>query len=159
MKRKIFTVLTILIVKLRMLLNWGRRFLLELQGASLGKDVKIYGAIFVTNPRRLNVGESTSLNYGVVIGCRGGVEIGRNCHISPMAQIHSGKLKIGESARDHSESKVVLEDGVWLASGVVVSPGVRIGKNSVVAANSVVVKDVPSGVFVSGVPASIVRKL
>jgi len=49
-----------------------------------------------------------------------------------------------------------IEDGVELGSGVCVLGAVRVGQNSVVGANSVVLRDVPSGATVMGVPARVI---
>lgn len=48
---------------------------------------------------------------------------------------------------------VVIDSHAWLAAKATVLRGVRIGAGAVVAANTVVVKDVPPGLVVSGVPA------
>lgn len=49
----------------------------------------------------------------------------------------------------------VIEEYASLSASSIILPGVRVGKNSLVAAQSCVTKDVPEGVVVAGVPASI----
>jgi len=49
-----------------------------------------------------------------------------------------------------------IEDGVELGSGVCVLGAVCVGQNAVVGANSVVLRDVPAGVTVMGVPARVI---
>ena len=48
-----------------------------------------------------------------------------------------------------------IEDEVMVGGGVTILPGVRIGRRSFIAAGALVVKDVPPGSFVSGVPGRI----
>ncbi|MBA3406114.1 MAG: acyltransferase [Gemmatimonadaceae bacterium] len=48
---------------------------------------------------------------------------------------------------------VVIEDDVWIGYNATVLKGVRIGAGAVVAPGSVVIRDVASGVLVSGNPA------
>jgi acetyltransferase-like isoleucine patch superfamily enzyme len=54
---------------------------------------------------------------------------------------------------------VRIRRGVWLGQGAVICPGVTIGRNSVVGANSVVISDVPDHCVVSGVPATVIRRI
>lgn len=48
---------------------------------------------------------------------------------------------------------IEIEDNVFVGIGTVIMPNVHIGKNSIIAAGSLVLKDVPSGSVVGGVPA------
>lgn len=50
-----------------------------------------------------------------------------------------------------------IGDGVVLTAGVVVGGPIRIGDGVVMGANSVVLKDVPDGAIVGGVPANVLR--
>jgi UDP-perosamine 4-acetyltransferase len=48
---------------------------------------------------------------------------------------------------------VTVENGAHIGLGAAIKQKVRIGMNAVVGAGSVVVRDVPAGVTVVGVPA------
>jgi sugar O-acyltransferase (sialic acid O-acetyltransferase NeuD family) len=63
----------------------------------------------------------------------------KNCHVFPNATL-TGTVRVGQFA--------------CVGSGAVVAPNLTIGKHSYVAAGAVVVKDVPEGVIVAGVPAT-----
>jgi sugar O-acyltransferase (sialic acid O-acetyltransferase NeuD family) len=63
----------------------------------------------------------------------------RSCHISPNATL-TGGIRVGKFA--------------WVGSGAVVAPNLVINKYSCVAAGAAVVRDVPEGVVVGGVPAA-----
>lgn len=71
--------------------------------------------------------------------------VGRNC------RLHQG-VTIGQVRNGFP----VLGDDVWLASGAAVLGGVTLGDRVAVAANAVVVRDVPPGVTVGGVPARVI---
>jgi acetyltransferase EpsM len=62
----------------------------------------------------------------------------RSCHVFPNATL-AGNVRVGPFA--------------YVGSGAVLTPGVMIDKFSYVGAGAVVLKDVPEGVIVAGVPA------
>nr|WP_259013912.1 acyltransferase [Emticicia fluvialis] len=51
------------------------------------------------------------------------------------------------------ESKVVIEDDVWVGYGVIIMSGVKIGMGSIIAAGAIVTKDVAPFSIYAGVPA------
>ena len=52
-----------------------------------------------------------------------------------------------------------IGDGCWIASGAIILGSVTIGNNSIIGANSLVIKNVPSGVLVAGVPAKVIKSV
>ena len=55
------------------------------------------------------------------------------------------------------DSKVIIEDDVWIGYGSIIMSGVTIGKGSIVAAGSVVTKDVKPYSIVGGNPARLIK--
>jgi len=108
----------------------------------------------------LRLGAGTFVNTGTSISARASVDIGRRCQIANHVVIMDSDFH-GVLERDAPEppAPIVIEDDVWLAVRSTVLKGVRIGRGAVVAAGSVVVRDVPPGTLVAGVPARVVRTL
>lgn len=118
--------------------------------------------IVVGGSGRLEIGESTFINYGCSIAAEKLVQIGPRCNIGTYVIIMDNDFHRLEPERrqEHPESQAIcLEENVWLGARVIVLPGVRIGKGSVIGAGSVVTKDIPARVVAAGVPARIIKEL
>jgi len=53
--------------------------------------------------------------------------------------------------------RITIHDNCFIGLGSILMPGISVGPNSVVAAGSVVVRDVPPGTVVGGVPAKVIK--
>jgi FkbH-like protein len=69
-----------------------------------------------------------------------------------------GPVQTGRRVPGELTDLPTIEDGVDIGSGACIMGNVRVGRDAVVGANSVVLKDVPAGATVLGVPARIVPK-
>nr|WP_025740925.1 CatB-related O-acetyltransferase [Aquimarina pacifica] len=54
-------------------------------------------------------------------------------------------------------SKVIVEDDVWIGYGAIIMSGIHIGKGAIIAAGSVVTKDVEAYAIVGGNPAKLLK--
>ena len=116
-------------------------------GAKIGRNAVIMmGAVINIGAE---VGARTMIDMNAVLGAR--ALVGRDCHIGAGAVI-AGVLE------PPSRKPVVIRDHVLVGANAVVLEGVTVGRGSVVAAGAVVIKDVPPGVVVAGIPAEIVKK-
>jgi serine O-acetyltransferase len=98
-------------------------------GAEIGKGTYCsYGGIGVVIHKRSVIGDDCVLGQGITIG---------------------GRSKIYEVP--------VIGNKVYIASGARVLGNVRIGDNVIIGANSVVIKDVPEGSVVAGVPGKVIK--
>ncbi len=109
-------------------------------GVSLGAGT-LAAAGAIVNPGS-RIGECVVVNTCASVDHDCVLEDG--CHVGPSACL-GGRVHVGR--------------GAWIGIGAVVKDGVSIGDGSVVGAGAVVLKDVPAGVVVYGVPAQVVRKI
>lgn len=86
-----------------------------------------------------------------------GIVIGP-CVIGDNVTIYQN-VTIGKRGIGYGEVSPVIGDGVTIYAGAVVTGPIRIGNNAIIGANSVVLKDVPDGVVVAGVPAKVVSQI
>ena len=133
---------------------------LRIQGATIGKNVKVFGRILVEGRlTNLQIGDNVSICHGVVINLRDNISIGHNVHISPYVQLHTGSLDLALDNRIHESMPITIEDNTWLASGCIICLGCKVGIGSVVAANSVVTRDIRPNCLYGGLPAKFLKNL
>lgn len=104
-------------------------------------DGTVLMALAVVNVDTI-VGACSIVNTGAIVE--------HNCHLGEGVHVGPGAVVAGWAE---------VEDRVWIGAGAIVRDRIRIGEGSVVGAGSVVVKDVPPGVVVVGVPARIMRDI
>ncbi len=125
----------------------------------------IYG-----DSRRVSIGENVSLVNTLINTASGDVKIGNNTIFGHNCMLLTGTHEFEGGVRKKlldaydkdtpSEGRdIVIGEGCWVSSGAIINGGVTIGDNSIIAAGAVVVKDVPSGVVVAGIPAKIIKKV
>lgn len=107
-----------------------------------------------TSGRHVEIGRGTVICSHVSI--TSDIRIGDHVHVNLNSTIgHDAVLEdyVTVSPLCAISGNVTLERGVFLGTGVTINPGVTIGAGAVVGSGSVVVKEVPPGVTVVGIPA------
>jgi acetyltransferase-like isoleucine patch superfamily enzyme len=139
---------------------------LRLRGGSLrlGEQVDVRGgAVLDVGGGDLYLEGPNNLSWGVVIHCAESVRLARFAHVAEYSTIvdssHYYTAPDEWSYYNTRTDPVSLGEDVWVCPKSTIIGGVTIGDHTIVASNSVVIKDVESGMLVSGVPAKVVRAL
>ncbi len=87
-----------------------------------------------------------------------GVVIGETAEIGDDCTIYHG-VTLGGTSWDPGKRHPTLEDGVVIGAGAKVLGPITVRQNARIGSNAVVVKDVPAGASIVGVPGRMVAKL
>jgi acetyltransferase-like isoleucine patch superfamily enzyme len=124
----------------------------------IGPDVEIRGW------RDLSLGENVSIHRACYIDANGGITIGDDVSIAHATSFVSFEHTWDDSSvpiKDNPSrfAPIRVDDDVWIGCGCRILAGVHIGSRSIVAAGAVVVRDIPSGHVVGGVPARVIKQI
>lgn len=95
------------------------------------------------------------IGRGVLIDHGTGVVIGETAVVGDDVSILQG-VTLGGTGKEHGDRHPKVRDGVLLAAGAKVLGNIEVGRHAKVGAGSVVLKPVPPGATVAGVPARVV---
>ncbi|MNC25698.1 Serine acetyltransferase [compost metagenome] len=95
------------------------------------------------------IGKSTTFAYGGI-----GVVIHKKCVIGERCVIGQNVTIGGKSKH---KSVPIIGDDCYIASGAKILGPITVGNNVVIGANAVVLKDIPDGCIVVGIPARIIK--
>ncbi|GHV72038.1 hypothetical protein AGMMS49928_27090 [Spirochaetia bacterium] len=124
-----------------------------------GREVYFSRNIEIRKPKNIFIGNNVIINKNVLLDGRGGkLIIGNNVDIAQESNIWTLEHDPHDDFHLVEGKSVIIGDYVWIASRTTVLPGVKIGDGAVIASGAVVVKDVPDGMIVGGVPAKIISK-
>lgn len=115
------------------------------QGVSVGGETMIGFSCGIG--RDCEIGDRTRMQATTILGAE--VVIGEDCFLGPGVHVLTGRT-MGDPPR---KERPVLRRGCQVGAGAKILPGVEIGEEAVVGAGAVVVRDVPPGARVQGVPA------
>ncbi|MBU5674111.1 serine O-acetyltransferase [Paenibacillus brevis] len=97
------------------------------------------------------IGERLFIDHGM------GVVIGETCEIGDDVVIYQG-VTLGGSGKEKGKRHPTIGNNVVIGSGAKILGSFTVGDQSNIGANSVVLKEVPAGSTVVGIPGKIVRQ-
>lgn len=117
----------------------------------------MYGAdIILFKGAHLTLGKGSFINSDCKIRCHQEITIGEGCAISHDFTVMDSDAH--EIEGSEKTKPVHIGNHVWIGTRVTILKGVTVGDGAVIAAGAVVVKDVPAGSIVGGVPAKVIRE-
>ncbi len=130
----------------------------------LGPGVDIRGnSVLSVDGGSLTLVGPNIVSWGSTIHCADSVHLAKFVYAGEYVTIvDSSHFFSEEDAWSYHNSRAApirIEQDVWVCPKATITSGVTIGDHTIVASNTVVVKDVPSGVLVSGVPGKVIREL
>lgn len=140
----------------QLMYGW-RSFLLRLFGAKIGNNVIIRPSARITYPWKLSIGDNSWIGDHVELYTLGEINIGSNSVISQRSYICTGSHDFTKIDFPIYAKKIVIGDGVWLATDVFVAPGITIQNNAVVGARSSVFDDLAESYVYLGSPAKPIK--
>ena len=124
---------------------WRRRWFL------LGRFVSNIGKMLTG----IEIHPGAKLGRRFFIDHGNGVVVGETSEIGDDVMLYQG-VTLGGTSLDKGKRHPTLEDGVIVGSGAQVLGPITVGAGARIGANAVVLKDVPSGATMVGIPARIV---
>ncbi|KPI53881.1 serine acetyltransferase [Clostridioides difficile] len=127
---------------------------------ALYKKKMIFTARLISQISRFMTGieihPGAKMGEGILIDHGMGVVIGETAEVGNRVTIYQGAT-LGATGKDTGKRHPTVGDDVLIGAGTKILGPLNIGSNSKIGANSVVVKDVPNGATVVGIPAKIVK--
>ncbi len=100
----------------------------------------------------IEIHPGAKLGQGLFIDHGFGVVIGETAEIGDNVTMYHG-VTLGGTGKEKGKRHPTIGNNVFIGSGAKILGNIKIGDNVKIGANAVVVKDVPSGMTVVGVPA------
>jgi putative colanic acid biosynthesis acetyltransferase WcaF len=132
--------------------------LLQLFGAKLGREVRIWRTALVEIPWNVEIGDNVVIGDYAIIYSLGKITIGRAATISQYAHLCAGTRDYTTRRFPLLKPPIVIGEEVWIAADAFIGPGVTVGDRAVVGARATVVKDVAADQVVVGPSATIVKQ-
>jgi serine O-acetyltransferase len=104
----------------------------------------------------IEIHPGATIGRGVFIDHGMGVVIGETAVVGDNVTLYQG-VTLGGTGKEKGKRHPTVEEGALIGSGAKVLGNIVIGRGARIGAGSVVVRDVPSGATVVGVPGVVVR--
>lgn len=103
----------------------------------------------------ISIPYQTKIGSGFYIGHFGGIVVSSGASIGTNCNLSQG-VTIGQINRGPNKGTPHIGDHVYVGPGAKILGRITVGSNVAIGANAVVIKDVPDGAVVVGVPARVI---
>jgi len=125
---------------------------------NIGQAVVFYPKVSIRGRGKLTIGDSCSINSGVIFGLTCDLTLGHHVMVADNVSFRTADHEYSDLAvpmleQDERSLSIAVGDDVWIGANATILRGVTIGRGAIIAAHAVVVKDVPPFAIVGGVPS------
>lgn len=131
--------------------------LLQVFGATIGKNLIIKNNVNIKYPWRLSVGDNVWLGEGCWIDNLDYVTIGNNVCISQGALLLTGNHDYTVPQFYYRNYPIILEDGSWIGAKAVVCSGTIVRSHAILTVGSIATKELEAYGVYQGNPAVKIR--
>jgi len=131
----------------------GRRGLLRLFGARIGRNVHIYPSVRITIPWNLTIEAGAAVGDRAILYALGPITIGAQATISQGAHLCAGSHDYRDPTMPLMRSPITIGAEAWVCAEAFVGPGVTVGEQAILGARAVAFRDVPALTIAVGNPA------
>lgn len=106
----------------------------------------------------VEISERADIGKGIFIAHLGSIVISHHTRIGDYVSLHQG-VTTGGAGRGEKFGGPTIGNRVYIGAGAKIIGKVQVGSDVMIGCNAVVVKDVPDGATVGGIPAKIINQL
>jgi serine O-acetyltransferase len=106
----------------------------------------------------VEISEEAEIGKGIFIAHLGSIVISHHTRIGENVSLHQG-VTTGGAGRGERFGGPTLGDRIYIGAGAKIIGKVTVGDDAMIGCNAVVVKDVPAGASVGGIPAKVLNDL
>jgi putative colanic acid biosynthesis acetyltransferase WcaF len=136
-----------------------RNFLLRLQGARVGRGVRVHPSVRVMFPWNLSLAEHVVIGHEAKLYALAPIVIETNVLVSQGVHLCAGSHDYRRPNFPIAHAPIRIGAGTWLAAEAFIGPGVTVAAGAVVGARAVVMHDIDAAAVVVGNPARTVKTL
>lgn len=137
--------------------KWERKNrLLRLVGINIGNNVAIdHGFTCLTGQEEnIHIGDYAAIGIGARMWNFNKIVVGKFCMFAADVTLVNGRHD--KNNLEPFSGRLVIGNGCWVGNGARIVGPLTIGDNAIIGAGSVVIRDVPAGSIVAGVPARVI---
>ena len=136
----------------------GRRWLLRLFGAQVGRKVQVMPSVKIWAPWQLRLDDYATISHGVDLYNVAPISVGAHATISQRAFLCTASHEVDHPNMPLITAPIDIEAGAWVCAEAYVHMGVTIGVDAVVGVRAVALNSVPARHIVGGNPARFIRE-
>lgn len=139
-------------------LHRWRRLVLNLFGARVARDARVYSSAVIWYPPHLTMGPQATLGPRTLCYNQGPITIRARAVVSQGVHLCSGTHDVADRDFQLVTRPICIDAQAWIAAEAFVGPGVTVGEGAVLGARGVAMRDLAAWTIYRGNPAAPLRE-